>query len=121
MKHSEHPTKKSDPTKNKPETKPARDEVAKKAYALYEKEGRPQGHDKQNWLEAEAQMSHTGSDHPKVAPTAPGNAEPPKGKAWHNLSADEVLAQLHSAAMGLSASEAAQRLAANGPNESSLC
>ncbi|MEO8218956.1 MAG: DUF2934 domain-containing protein, partial [Acidobacteriota bacterium] len=38
----------------------AHDEVARKAYALYEKEGRPRGHDKQNWLEAEAQMSHTG-------------------------------------------------------------
>jgi Cu2+-exporting ATPase len=46
-----------------PETKPAQDEVAKKAYALYEKEGRPQGHDKQNWLEAEAQISHTGANH----------------------------------------------------------
>jgi Cu2+-exporting ATPase len=46
-----------------PEDKPAQDEVAKKAYALYEKEGRPQGHDKQNWLEAEAQLSHTGANH----------------------------------------------------------
>ncbi len=52
-------------TKDKPGTKPARDEVAKKAYALYEKEGRPQGHDKQNWLEAEAQMSGHGSDEHK--------------------------------------------------------
>jgi Protein of unknown function (DUF2934) len=40
-------------TKNKPETKPAQDEVAKKAYAIYLKEGRPQGRDVQNWLEAE--------------------------------------------------------------------
>ena len=46
-----------------PETRPAQDKVAKKAYAIYEKEGRPQGHDKQNWLEAEAQMSHTGANH----------------------------------------------------------
>jgi Cu2+-exporting ATPase len=46
-----------------PETRPTQDEVAKKAYALYEKEGRPQGHDKQNWLEAEAQMLHTGVNH----------------------------------------------------------
>jgi Cu2+-exporting ATPase len=46
-----------------PEDKPAQDEVAKKAYSLYEKEGRPQGHDKQNWLEAEAQLSHTGANH----------------------------------------------------------
>jgi len=41
----------------------------------------------------------------------------PKVEAWHNLSAEEVLAQLGSATTGLSASEAAQRLAANGPNE----
>ncbi len=49
-------------TKDKTETKPARDEIAKKAYALYEKEGRPQGHDKQNWLAAEAEMTGHGSD-----------------------------------------------------------
>jgi P-type Cu2+ transporter len=58
MKEHEHPTK------NTPETEPAQDEVAKKAYAIYLKEGRPQGHAEQNWLEAEAQMQHAGSDHP---------------------------------------------------------
>ena len=47
-----------------PESKPAQDEVAKKAYAIYQKEGRPQGHAEQNWLAAEAQLQHTGSDHP---------------------------------------------------------
>ncbi len=36
---------------------------------------------------------------------------------WHNRSAEEVLTQLGSKADGLAASEAAQRLAANGPNE----
>jgi cation transport ATPase len=50
-------------TRNKPETEPTRDEVAKKAYSLYLEEGRPQGHAEQNWLEAEAQMAHAGSDH----------------------------------------------------------
>jgi len=49
-----------DPAKSAP--KPARDEVAKKAYALYENEGRPQGHAKQNWLEAESRISGHGSD-----------------------------------------------------------
>ena len=58
MKEHEHATK------NKPETKPAQDEVAKKAYGIYLKEGRPPGHAEQNWLEAEAQMAHAGSDHP---------------------------------------------------------
>jgi Cu2+-exporting ATPase len=62
MKHSDHPTNKSDTTKTKPAPKPARDEVAKKAYSLYEKEGRPQGHAKQNWLAAEAGMSGHSSD-----------------------------------------------------------
>ena len=57
MKH-EHPPKKE------PESKPAHDEVAKAAYALYEKEGRPEGHAEQNWLEAEGKTPHAGSDHP---------------------------------------------------------
>ena len=46
-----------------PEMKPAHEEVAKKAYAIYEKEGRPQGHDVQNWLEAETKMPHAMHDH----------------------------------------------------------
>ena len=48
---------------------------------------------------------------------SPNVAERPKGEVWHSRSAEEVLAQLCSAATGLSATEAAQRLAANGPNE----
>jgi Ca2+-transporting ATPase len=43
-------------------------------------------------------------------------AQPP-GKAWHSLSSEEVLAQLGSAATGLTAQEVAKRLAADGPNE----
>ena len=49
--------------------------------------------------------------------TAPARAAVAKGAAWHCQSAEEALAQLGSAATGLSAQEAAQRLAANGPNE----
>ncbi len=49
--------------------------------------------------------------------SATAGTEQPKGKAWHNQSAEEVLAQLGSAATGLSAAEAAKRLAVNGPNE----
>ncbi|WP_340123612.1 HAD-IC family P-type ATPase [Methylobacter svalbardensis] len=48
---------------------------------------------------------------------APAIAEQPKAQAWHSQAAEEVLAQLGSAATGLSATEAAQRLAADGPNE----
>jgi Ca2+-transporting ATPase len=44
-------------------------------------------------------------------------AEHSKREAWHNRSAEEVLAHLGSLATGLSAQEAAQRLAADGPNE----
>ena len=41
-----------------PESKPTQDEVARKAYAIYLKGGRPQGHDVRNWLEAERKMTH---------------------------------------------------------------
>jgi Cu2+-exporting ATPase len=58
MKEHEHETK------NNHETELAHDEVAKKAYAIYEKEGHPQGHADQNWLEAETQLQHAGSDPP---------------------------------------------------------
>ena len=47
----------------------------------------------------------------------PPIAEPPKSKAWYNRSAEEVLVHLGSSMIGLSATEAAQRLAADGPNE----
>ncbi|HLG58733.1 MAG TPA: copper-translocating P-type ATPase [Vicinamibacterales bacterium] len=57
MKEHEHATQ------NEPETEPSHDKVAKKAYAIYLKEGRPQGRDVQNWLEAEAKMPHAGPAH----------------------------------------------------------
>jgi len=62
MEHDNHPAEKSATTRSESDTGPAHDEVAKEAYALYEKEGRPQGHDKKNWQEAEAQMSGHGSE-----------------------------------------------------------
>ena len=49
---------------HQPEHRPAQDEVAAKAYAIYLKEGRPQGHAQQNWLEAESALQHAGSGHP---------------------------------------------------------
>ena len=48
---------------------------------------------------------------------APAIAAQPKAEVWHSQSAEEVLAQLGSATNGLSAQEAAKRLAADGPNE----
>ena len=49
--------------------------------------------------------------------TAPNIAAPKKGEAWHRQSAEDVLGKLNSAPTGLSAQEAAKRLAADGPNE----
>ncbi len=49
--------------------------------------------------------------------TSPAGAAQAKGEAWHSLSAEDALAKLGSAAAGLSATEAAKRLATNGPNE----
>jgi Cu2+-exporting ATPase len=56
MEHNHNMKKNSKP-------KPSHDEVAKKAYDIYVKEGRPQGHDIQNWLEAETKMPHSGPEH----------------------------------------------------------
>lgn len=47
-----------------PESKPTQDDVAKKAYDIYLKEGRPEGRAEKNWLEAEAQLQDAGSTHP---------------------------------------------------------
>ncbi len=54
--------------KDEPATKPTQDDVAKKAYGIYVKEGRPQGHADRNWSDAEAQLQHAGAgpaDHPE--------------------------------------------------------
>ncbi|HEY3414905.1 MAG TPA: cation-translocating P-type ATPase [Armatimonadota bacterium] len=48
---------------------------------------------------------------------ASGNPGQPIGPAWHSLSAADVLERCSSSAAGLSAQEAARRLAADGPNE----
>jgi HlyD family secretion protein len=58
-----------------PESKPAQDDLPKKAYGIYLKEGRPQGHDVQNWLEAETQMSHAKAEPP---PAKPADAKSPE-------------------------------------------
>jgi len=41
----------------------------------------------------------------------------PEAQAWHQLPPEEVLARLKASANGLTVADAAQRLAANGPNE----
>jgi Ca2+-transporting ATPase len=47
----------------------------------------------------------------------PSSLETPNSEAWHNRSAEEVLAHFSSKSTGLSAQEARLRLAANGRNE----
>jgi len=39
-----------------PENGPSHEEIAKRAYKLFEKKGRAPGHDMENWLQAEAQL-----------------------------------------------------------------
>ncbi len=48
---------------------------------------------------------------------APSRNERPANETWHSRSAEAVLLELHSSPSGLSAAEAASRLAADGPNE----
>ena len=48
---------------------------------------------------------------------APAIGAASKGDAWHSQPVEDVLAQINSVATGLSSQEAAQRLAANRPNE----
>lgn len=38
------------------DAKPSRDEVARKAYSIYQARGCPQGQDLQHWLEAETHV-----------------------------------------------------------------
>jgi len=79
MKEDEHETK------NKPETEPAHNEVAKKVYSIYVKEGHPQGHAEQNWLEAEAQLQHAGSDPPDHQVHHPHMAADFRKRFWISL------------------------------------
>jgi len=48
---------------------------------------------------------------------APTMSEPKGSKAWHSRPSEDVLTQVGSSAAGLSAQEAARRLAVGGPNE----
>ena len=95
-----------------PESKPAQDEVAKKAYAIYLKEGRPQGRDVQNWLEAETQMSRAET---KPASAKLANATPPD---IASVSVPDTLAALHvNPETGLTRAEVDARLKEHGYNE----
>jgi Cu2+-exporting ATPase len=62
-----------------PEAGPSRDDVATTAYAIYEKEGHPEGHAEQNWAEAEAQLKPEGTERPK-----PEKKPPPQDHQSHH-------------------------------------
>jgi len=49
------PAPTTDPNPTGIDVRPSQDEVAKRAYFIYLKQGCPQGQDVQHWLEAEAQ------------------------------------------------------------------
>lgn len=49
------PATTTNPNKTGIDVRPSRDDVAKRAYYIYLKQGCPQGQDMQHWLEAEAQ------------------------------------------------------------------
>jgi plasma-membrane proton-efflux P-type ATPase len=99
------------PTKD-PESKPEQDEVARKAYAIYLKEGRPQGRDVQNWLEAETQISHAEAE---PASAKPAGAKPPD---IASASIPDTLAALHvNPDTGLTRAEVDARRKENGYNE----
>jgi hypothetical protein len=51
------PAQTTNSNQTKGNTEPSRDEVARKAYLIYLKQGSPQGRDVQHWLDAEAQMN----------------------------------------------------------------
>jgi len=59
----EHPAGHGHTANDEPAGKPTHAEVEKTAYALSQKDGRPQGSAQENWLEAEAQLQHAGSGH----------------------------------------------------------
>jgi hypothetical protein len=45
--------------------KPTHDQIAQRAYALFEQSGRVPGHDQENWLRAERELSVSGKEEEK--------------------------------------------------------
>jgi hypothetical protein len=58
-----------------PRRTPTFDEICRRAYQIWETEGRPEGRDEENWFEAERQLTEAGtyedaSDSPQAGDTA---------------------------------------------------
>ena len=54
---------------------PTHDEIARRAYALFEKSGRVSGHDMENWLQAEAQLMADRKAKPETRQNSNGAAK----------------------------------------------
>lgn len=52
------------------------DEIAKRAYAIYEKNGCQSGHDRENWLAAEAELKAEAARRPRPAQSVPTQPVP---------------------------------------------
>ena len=50
-------------------------EIKEAAYALWERDGRPDGHDLEHWFKASAELGRDGSDSGKGLPLTPHLAE----------------------------------------------
>jgi len=58
-----------------PEHGPSHDEIAQRAYTLFEKSGRAPGHDMENWLQAEAQLMASRKARPETRQNSNGSAK----------------------------------------------
>ena len=49
--------------------------IAKRAYEIWEREGRPQGREQQHWDEAATEIDGEAPERPDAGPESPGNAK----------------------------------------------
>ena len=71
-------------SKNTKTQVPTHDEIAARAQAIYEREGRQQGRAMQNWLQAEAQLIAERKADPSAATTQKPSSPAPQGKLRGN-------------------------------------
>lgn len=71
-------------TLTKSDSRPTREEIARRAYALFEQSGRIPGRDMQNWLAAEAELSSARKPGTESQPDLKNMAKPaPLQRANH--------------------------------------
>ena len=56
--------------------RPSHDEIARRAYAIFEQQGRPEGREMEHWLEAEAQLTRGSQNQDKTTTTASAPTRP---------------------------------------------